>query len=245
MTLEPDSRLRTLLPLLLVASATYASAHERKFTMSRDWYLPYPGENEIELRTFFDTNHGEWVGEVEYEYGVSDHFAIEPGFEIKKNEEGKYEVEAAEIELRFNFGEFQQDKWLPALNVDLELPFENEESSALELKLSLTDYQATGDVWVVNANVGQELEDEHESESELTGGWSHPLEFLSGHLGPFISPRGGFEAVEEFEHGDLKLGPLFAMRLEREAHFLFAYLFGVGSDEENTDMAAFIFEWEF
>src|SRR5262249_39743211 len=61
--------------LLLVVPAL-ARAHERDFTLSRDWHLPYAGENEIESRTFWQTKHNDWVQQFEYEYGVTDHIAL-------------------------------------------------------------------------------------------------------------------------------------------------------------------------
>src|SRR5262245_61219753 len=113
-------------PLLLLASAT-ARAHERDFTLSRDWFLPYKGENEIESRTFWKTKPNDLVQQFEYEYGITDHFAIEPGLEFKHPNSERFELEAIEMELRFNFLEFDYNKLLPAFNLEYERVVEDEE----------------------------------------------------------------------------------------------------------------------
>src|SRR5262245_29728060 len=84
-------------PAFACAFGESSSAHEREFTQSRDWHLPFRGEHEFELRSFFDTSHGDFRGQIEYEYGVTSHFAFEPGIEIRENEDDHYEVEAAEV----------------------------------------------------------------------------------------------------------------------------------------------------
>jgi hypothetical protein len=139
-----------VLALFLVALAHAPSAqpdrsHEREFTQSRDWHLPAEGEHELELRTFFDTSHGDYRGQLEYEYGVTSHFAFEPGLEFEEDEDGHFDVSAAEIELRFNFGEFRRDTWLPAFNVEYEHPFESEEADALGLQAVLSRYGESDD----------------------------------------------------------------------------------------------------
>ena len=114
-------RARRLTGIALAVSfvVPVCSAHERQFTQSRDWFLPYKGEHEVEWRSFVDTTHGEYLAQLEYEYGITEWFAIEPGIEIKeKPDGGDYEVEGAELELRFHFLEFAYDKPLPALNVE-------------------------------------------------------------------------------------------------------------------------------
>jgi len=53
--------------LALLALGGRASAHERDFTLSRDWHLPYAGENEIESRTFWDPRPNDVAQLFEYE----------------------------------------------------------------------------------------------------------------------------------------------------------------------------------
>ena len=82
--------------LALLALAGRASAHERDFTLSRDWHLPYAGEHEIELRfNFLDFGYGKLLpafnleyehrvgGELESENPNRDFEAEEQAFEVK------------------------------------------------------------------------------------------------------------------------------------------------------------------
>ena len=220
-----------------------ASAHEREFTQSRDWHLPFQGEHEFELRTFFDTTHGDFRGQLEYEYGVTRHFAFEPGFEVRENEKGEYEIEAAEIELRFNFGEYRQGAWLPAFNLEYEHPFESEEADAIELKSVLSRYGERDDI-TVNLNLGKEIEGEREGESELTAGWVRRLTASAGEEGGGIW-RAGLELVQDFEEHHLRAGPLVSWRASPHLHLLTSYLPAIDErGDGNFDQLAVIVEWE-
>ena len=61
---------------LLVAGSGTASAHHRDFVFLRDWYLPFAGENEIEYRMSHFNRANVFVHQVEFELGITDHFAI-------------------------------------------------------------------------------------------------------------------------------------------------------------------------
>jgi hypothetical protein len=237
------ARLSAGLALLCLA----ASAHEREFTQSRDWFLPYKGEHEFELRNYIDTSNGGYKGQVEYEYGVTDWFAVEPGFEIIEKEDGKFEAEAAELELRFHWLEFAYERWLPALNVEYEHPFEDEpgEEPAFELKSVLSRYGENGMDFTVNLNVGKQLAGEKESESELTAGMILPLGGDGGAAGWHQGGRVGVEALDDFRHGDVRAGPLFVYRATSHWNFLTSYMFGVNDrDGSNFDQLTVILEFE-
>ena len=235
--------MRSLPPLTLLLLTVPAAAHEREFTRSRDWHLPYEGEHEFELRSFIDTTHGDWRAQVEYEYGVTRHFAIEPGLEVKENEEGETEIEAAELELRFNFLEYERFRWLPAFNLEYEHPFEDEEASAVELKSVLSRYGRRDDL-TINLDFGKELEGEHESESELTAGWSHALDLGQTSDGG-QRWRFGLEALEDFESDHLRAGPLVSFRTGPHFHVLGSYLMAVDErGEGNIDELTLILEFE-
>jgi hypothetical protein len=245
MTLSP---IRRLVPLFLTLAglAPATLAHEREFTLSRDWFIPYPGELELELRNFFDTDHGDYSAQFEVEYGISKHFAIEPGIEIAKNEDDEYEIEGAELELRFNFGEFAYDRWLPALNVEYEHPSESDEADALEAKFVASRYREDGKDVSVNLNFGKEIEGEKESESELTAGFVMPFkEGVEDSAGWHYGPRAGVELLQDFEQGHTRIGPLFIYRPTKHLNFLTSYTFGVNDEDENPDILEIIVEWEF
>jgi hypothetical protein len=228
--------------------ATPAFAHEREFVQSRDWFLPYKGEHEFELRSFFDTSHGEFLGKFEYEFGVTSWFAIEPGLELKEKENGNYEVEGAELELRFHFWELEYGRWLPAVNLEYEQPFEDEpgEEPAIEVKTVLSRYGEDGKDFTINLNFGKQLSGEKESESELTAGFIMPLDKEAGpSAGWHDGLRAGVELVEDFEEGDLRIGPLLVYRLSGHWNFLTSYVFAINDrDGSNFDELAFILEFE-
>lgn len=112
---------------LLALPMNVARAHERDFTLSRDWHLPYAGEHEIEARSFWQPKPNALRQQFEYEYGVTEHFAIEPGLTFKKPNGDTFELEDIELELRFNFLEFGYERLLPAFNLEVEHRVEDEE----------------------------------------------------------------------------------------------------------------------
>jgi hypothetical protein len=233
-----------------------ASAHEREFTLSRDWFLPYQGEFEVETRNFFDTGHGIYSGELEFEWGITKHFAIEPGiaYREKDDENNEFEMEAASLELRFNFGDFAYDKFLSALNLEYEHPFhEDEDPKHAEAKFIVARYGKNGVDFVANVNVGRELNMDKEWEEEITLGGVMPLKRLGEELGEDLGgagwrqvPRIGLELIEDLKEHNTGIGPLFVYRATSHLNFLASYVFGIDDrDEDNADVLTIIAEWEF
>ena len=240
-------RLPTAAAFVCIACPS-ALAHEREYTLSRDWFLPYKGEHEIESRTFINTSHGEWVQEFEYEYGVTDWFAVEPGIEIKeKPDSNDIEIEAVELELRFHFLEFSYDKILPALNVEYEHPSESDEVDSGELKFIFARYGEDGQDFAVNLNFGMELEDEHDGESEITFGYVRPLggPNKSPEAGWHKEPRIGVEAIHDWDIGSNGLGPLVVYRGTEHLNLLVSYIFALDHVDETGDELRVIAEFEF
>ena len=98
----PTPRLPLQLPLLialglLVAPAT-ASAHERDFTLSRDWRQPLKGELELELWNAWETREDAFEGILKLDHGITEHFALEPEFEYVKADGDHLELKRAELE---------------------------------------------------------------------------------------------------------------------------------------------------
>jgi hypothetical protein len=153
--------------LALVACAGRASAHERDFTLSRDWHLPYAGEHEIESRTFWDPKPNDVSQLFEYEYGITDHIAIEPGVKFLKPNADTFKLKMVECELRFNFRDFAFNTLLPAFNLEYEHRVGEEiemdsvnpdfeaEKQAIEFKGILSYYTEQGDDLTLNVNVGR------------------------------------------------------------------------------------------
>src|SRR4249920_2237528 len=106
-----------------VANMRMAEAHHRDFVFLRDWYLPFAGENEIEYRLTHNNRNNEFLHEIEFEHGITDHFAIEPGIEWHQQDGEKFHLDGFDVELRFNFMKAAMYTVLPALNVEYEHPF--------------------------------------------------------------------------------------------------------------------------
>jgi hypothetical protein len=247
--------MRAKIPLTVLLASTLsglAYAHEREFTQSRDWFLPYKGESEMELRNFFDTTNGQYRGQFEYEYGITNWFAVEPGVEWEEKEDkNEIEVEGAELELRFHTGEFGYDKILPALNLEYEQPLHNEdgESSAFEVKTVLSRYGAGGKDFSINYNFGSTVSGDTEWESELTAGFIMPFEKEAEPSGGWHEgARFGVEFVQDFEEHDARVGPLAVYRTQASSHwnFLASYMMGINDrDGSNFDELTLIVEFEF
>jgi len=228
--------------------ASVASAHEREYTLSRDWFLPYKGESEVESRTFWDTRHNDITQQFEYEYGVTDWFAIEPGLEIREKEDGgEYEIEDFELEFRFHFWQFAYDRFLPAMNVEFEFPSEGDEANRGELKFIVARYGEDGQDFAVNFNAGRELESGGEGESEATFGYVRPFggPDATPSAGWHKEPRFGVEAIHSFHDHFDGAGPLVVYRGTSHLNILTAYVFGLNEREENGDELRLILEWEF
>jgi hypothetical protein len=232
---------------ILLLAAPFALAHEREYTLSRDWFLPYKGESEVESRTFWDTRHNIATQEFEYEYGVTDWFGIEPGIEFVKDKGGDFELEAVDCEFRFHFGTFAYDKFLPALNVEYEHPTEGDEKDRGELKLILSRYGQDGQDFTLNLNGGTELTSNGESESEMTFGYVRPFRSVDASSSAYFrdEPRFGVEAIHDFHESFNGLGPLFVYRGTKHLNMLASYVFGLNEREENADELRVILEWEF
>jgi len=226
-----------------------AAAHEREYTLSRDWFLPYQGEHEIESRTFWDTRHGNATQEFEYEYGVTDWFAIEPGVEFKHDDEKDFEMEGVEMELRFHFGTFSYGRVLPALNLEYEHPLEDEpgEEDHVEAKLIAAVYGRDGQDFAANLNFGTSVESSGGDESEMTFGYVRPFGPLhdTEEAGWHREPRVGVEAINDFEEDHFKAGPLFVYRGTEHLNVLGSYVFGIDDRGDNGDELRIIVEWEF
>ncbi len=235
-------------------AAPRAGAHHRDFTLSRDFFLPYKGEKEIESRSHFFNKTKQYVQEFEFEYGITDHIAFEPGIMYVRDNGEELKYEGFDGELRLNFGDFHYDRILPALNFEFEKP-KNEDSHG-ELKFISTVYFHDGGDLTINVNVGQNLEGDNKStDSELTLGYVRPLngkfegheEHGYGELEYMPGLRGGFEFVRDLHDSghDMLLGPTLVYRASKNFNVLGTYAFAINNREDNSDQFHFIMEYEF
>jgi len=246
----------------LAAISGTSHAHERDFTISRDWHLPYKGENEIESRSFWDPRPGDFVQQFEYEYGITDKIAIEPGIKFMKIGSDPFQLSGADVELRFNFLDFGYDRILPALNVEYERQLkETDEDSgntnadfdnpknAFELKGIASYYTEKGENFTLNLNVGRVFgEDESEWESEVTGGYVRPLDFIPGfEPSPDHPMKIGVEVLQGLtKEKNTSLGPVVTWRASKNLHVLANVLVAVNHrGSGHYDELRLILEWEF
>lgn len=246
----------------LLTLSALAAAHERDFTISRDWHLPSVGENEIESRSFWDPRPGDFVQQFEYEYGITEHIAIEPGIKFMTVGSDPFRLSGADIELRTNYFDFAYDRLLPALNLEYErqLHETDEESgntnadfdnpkNAVELRGILSYYTERGEDYTVNLNVGRIFgEGEAEFESEFSAGYVHPLDFIPGWTPSDQHPmKIGVEFLQELsQEKNTSIGPVLTWRATRNLHVLLNGMYAINHrGDGHNDELRLILEWEF
>ena len=230
-----------------IASLQPAQAHHRDFTLSRDWYLPYKGEKEIESRAQWFTRTGEMSQKFEFEYGITENFAIEPGIEFHRDPGGGFKFDGNDIELRFNFGKFRTGRILPALNFEFEKPVDQPWRGEVKFIFSL--YGNDGSDLSANINVGRGLGTGPMTEGEITLGYVRPL----GRTNKTNSEedagnsvwRGGLEFVHDFQMHNVGLGPVLVYRANKNLNILGTYLFGINHGRDNSHLLHIIGEYEF
>src|SRR5689334_13812668 len=85
--------------------AAPAGAHERFFTYTYDWFTPAKDEKEVEL-WWTQKNGGVADGQVEFEYGVTDRYAVAPYLLLKREHGGAFSVEGWKLEQRYRLGKY-------------------------------------------------------------------------------------------------------------------------------------------
>ncbi len=241
------SKLTLATAAILLFAAPFAIAHEREYTLSRDWFLPYKGESEIESRTFWDTRHNFLMQEFEYEYGITDWFGIEPGIGFVREGDEHFQVDELDCELRFHFWQFAYDRILPALNVEYEHPRLADEKEKGTLKMILSRYGQDGQDFTFNFNAGRELTADGAKRAEMTLGYVRPIREVDASSSAYFreEPRIGVEAIHDFQASFNGVGPLFVYRGTKHLNLLASYIFGLNERDENGDQLRVILEWEF
>lgn len=223
----------------------FACAHHRDFTFSRDWFLPYKGEREIESRSTYIPKDGVFDQEFEFEYGISDDFAIEPGIAFHKDEEDKFHLDAWGVELRFRMGTYAENRLLPAINIEYENPVGDEPTRG-EIKFIGSYMTDKGVDITANLNFGQTLSGDHERESELTLGVVFPIGKNSREeMGYNIGTRGGFEFLRDLREGHMLFGPTLIYRPDKTFNILGTVAFPLNNEDENHTQLRLILEYEF
>lgn len=257
---SPATRLSIacVLPAALLV-APRAAAHEKDFTRSIDWELPSRGEREFEGWTRFSPRSNDLEQLLKFEYGVTDHFAIEPAVEFTKANADAFKLEAAELEAYVNFRDFGFWKLLPALEGEIERVVrhegdEDEEEARASAKLHgiLSVYSPDGEDFTINLAATRHLGgDEGDWEGEFTAGYLRPLDFIPGLPESREHPlKIGMELAQSLSgsHGTA-LGPVLTWRATENLHVVVGGTVALSDrgrrGEQQFDELRLILEWEF
>jgi hypothetical protein len=239
-------------------AAGSARAHERDFTLSRDWRLPVQHEHEIESTTVWDPRPNDLVQELAVEYGITGHSAFEPGLVFAKPNADPFELKEVNAELLFNFRDFGYDKLLPGFTFEYARRVDNDDNAlsahlddpenALTLKGILSWYTKRGEDVTVNLDVVRAFGDgDHAWLGEFTAGYAHPLDFI-----PFIEPSAehpmnvGMEFTQQLSQEKFTgIGPVVSWRANKRFRALATFVYAVNKRSENFDELRLILEWEF
>jgi hypothetical protein len=227
--------------------AVPASAHHRDFTFLRDWFLPYKGEMEVESRTFWSPRTGELEQQFEFEYGITDNFAFEPGIAFHRDPGDKLHLDGLDAELRFRFGTYGVNKFLPAMNVEFEHPVDTEEPDHGEIKLIGSYITPKGDDFTVNVNIGKNLKgDDTKTEGEWAVGYATSIgQYSKEAMGYNVGFRVGVEMIGDFQEHFYKLGPTLIYRRDKHFNVLATLALPLNMTSENHPEIRFIMEYEF
>jgi hypothetical protein len=189
-----------------LGTSTLAQAHERYFVYTYDWFTPTRFEKEIELH-YTQYRNGDALGQIEFEYGMTERWAIAPYLLFEKEGDTTKFV-GAKLENRYRFGDFALKRILPAAY--LEVKKENEEPYEVEAK-AIFSYMPSRE-WIASANLIAEREVESGAETEV--GYSFGVSRI------FRQNNVGFEAFGDFSENRHFVGPTVGFRMRDGMKFL-------------------------
>ncbi len=220
--------LRLGLPVLSLAACLVllslpAQAHKRDFAWSYQWFTPFPGEKEIETWSTYKDSTSQWEHQLEYEFAASPRHAVGLYLLVDSGSDAGLDFHGWKWENRYRFGEFADDRWLPAAY--LELKKERGESYEMEAKWLLSRYSSRGDALALNLIAERHLESGADVEWGLTAGWSR-----------WMAPRWrvGFESKAEWEDDEYYVGPVFSLDLSPNSRVIASALKGLTADSEEV-----------
>ena len=180
------SRLTAICTLTALAAVT--SADQRYFVLTYDWNTPSRFEREIEF-TYDHFRNGTGLGQLEFEYGVSDRWMVAP-YMLFDQDHGKTQVAGFQLEQRYRFGDFHYGRVLPA--VYFEVHKENHSSYELEGKL-IGSYMPNGD-WIASGNLIVEQHVQTGAKTEI--GYAVGISRIYSNYNVGIETKGNFLANE-------------------------------------------------
>lgn len=233
MSWRPHQHGFTLILILVALGSvrpTPAHAHRRYFTFTYDWFTPLRKEKELEL-WWTQKQGGQVDGWVEFEYGLTDRWVAAPYLLTKREHGGKWEVEGWKLEQRYRFGDYQEQRLLPAAY--LEVKKERDEPTELEAKL-ITSYITSR--WALSTNLIVE--------QPLKSGNPLVWEYATGIS--TVRPLGlriGLEFFGSFTEREHFGGPVFAYSVNPSTHVLLTGGLGLNHDSEGQVRLLLEKEW--
>jgi hypothetical protein len=206
-----DDMLKFLKPAaiggIIAVLSTFASAHERYFTFTYDWFTPARFERELELH-WIHSEGGAARGQIELEYGVTDRYVVSP-YVLFEKEGNTLRSKGWKVEQRYRFGEFALKKLLPAAYIEVEK--ENDEPYKLEGKLIGSYLPSPGVIFSANLILEKELKSGEDVEAGYAVGAAKRLG-SNFHV--------GVEAFGDWTHNRHFIGPVIGFGDSKQLKFL-------------------------
>jgi hypothetical protein len=210
---------KVVLLSLLCAAATAASAHERYFVFTYDWFTPARYERELEF-AYDHFRDGGAFGQLELEYGLTDRWVVAP-YILFSHDHGKSKFAGWKLEQRYRFGESGFNKLMPA--VYLEVQKENGEPYELEAKL-IGSFMPNAN-WIASGNLIVERKLETGSRAEV--GYSAGVARIYPTCTIGIEAKGNFLENQHF------FGPTAGFRIGPGSKMLIGAGLGFGKDTQS------------
>ncbi len=217
--------------LLIAGLLSSAHAHKRNFAWSYEWFIPYQGEQEIELWLTDSDGEGTWDTRIEYEFAPTHRWGV--GLYVTRSEgaDGALDFNGWKWENRYRFGDFDLDTWLHAAY--LEVKKERGEPYELEAKWLLSRYTDNA-VLAVNLTAERALAPRADVEWEASAGWNRSVARRC---------RAGVEAFGSFSDDQWYLGP--SATYDPNPHTRIIATLGLGlTDESDNRVFRLLSEYE-
>jgi len=203
--------------LVMLQLAVSASAHERDYVWTIQWYSPYAGERELELY-YTDFGGGRGDIQLEIEFGIDGKYMIAPYVLIDRKGDD-YRINGWKIEQKYSFGDFKWNTIMPALY--FEIKSKDNESTELEAKLVGTYISKNRVTWSANLKLDRHMED------------GAPVKW--GYAAAVSMPYGdgytiGLEEFGSLTKGEYFVGPTVGKQFERGTKLLAGYAFSTKGD---------------
>jgi len=231
-------RAAVCLSLLAIGVGTRpARASERDFPFTYDWLQAFKGEREIALHSRYRARGRVFTQLVEFEYGVTNRFAIAPYVEFEREGSGRLRYEAAKLEARYQLGAYRFGRILPGLYLEYEQPREGK--GEIEAKIILSRYDKDGGDLSLNLILARELEAGANYEKGLSLGYVRPL----GSATSRARVRGGFEYLQDFESGRINAGPVISFSPSADSRIVAGYAPAINRKNDNKDEFRLVAEY--